>query len=84
MLTIKVIGPGCERCKELERLCFNVCAENDIDADIQKISDMVKIASLGIMATPALIINDKLYVSGKLPTKHTLVHWIKENVTEQV
>jgi len=82
MLTIKVIGPGCERCKELERMCFNVCAENDIDADIQKISDMVKIASLGIMATPALIINEKLYVSGKLPTKNTLVHWIKENVTE--
>jgi small redox-active disulfide protein 2 len=84
MLTIKVIGPGCDRCKELERMCFNVCAENDIDADIQKISDIVKIASLGIISTPALIINDKLYVSGKLPTKHTLEHWIKENVPEQV
>ena len=82
ILTIKVIGPGCERCIELERMCFNVCAENNFDADIQKISDIAIIASLGIMATPALIINDKLYVSGKLPVKHTLVHWIKENVTE--
>jgi len=84
MLTIKVIGPGCERCKELERMCFNVCAENDFDADIHKITDMAKIASLGIIATPALIINDKLYVSGKLPTKHTLVHWIKDKVTVPV
>lgn len=84
MITIKVIGPGCIRCKELERMCFNVCAENDFDADIRKISDITEIASLGIMATPALIVNDKLYVSGKLPTKHTLVNWIKQNVTEQV
>jgi small redox-active disulfide protein 2 len=84
MITIKVIGPGCERCKELERMCFNVCAENDFDADIQKISDMTEIAALGIIATPALIINDKIYVSGKLPTKHTLVNWIRQNITEQV
>ena len=84
MLTIKVIGPGCERCKELERMCFNVCAENNIDADIQKISDINNIASLGIIATPALIINDKLYLSGKLPTKHTLLNWIKQNIPEQV
>jgi small redox-active disulfide protein 2 len=84
MLTIKVIGPGCERCKELERMCFNACAENNIDADIQKISDISKIAELGLIATPALIINEKLYLSGKLPTKHTLVNWIKQNVPMHV
>ena len=80
MLTIKVIGPGCESCKEPERMCFDACDENDIDADIQKITDIVKIASLGIMATPALIINDRLYLSGKLPVKNTLARWIKENM----
>jgi small redox-active disulfide protein 2 len=84
MLTIKVIGPGCPRCKDLEKMCFNVCAENDIDADIQKITDINKIASMGVLATPALFINDKLYIKGKLPTKSTLVHWIKENLTEHV
>jgi len=84
MLTIKVIGPGCERCKELERMCFNACAENNIDADIQKISDINKIAELGIISTPALIINEKLYLSGKMPTKHTLVNWIKQNVQMHV
>lgn len=84
MVTIRVFGPGCERCKELERMCFNACAENDIDADIQKITDVSKIAQFGIMATPALMINDKLYSSGKIPTKHTLVNWIKQNVHEQV
>lgn len=84
MLIIKVIGPGCSRCKDLEKMCFNVCAENDIDADIQKITDINQIASMGILATPALFINDKLYLKGKMPTKSTLVHWIKENITEHV
>jgi len=57
---------------------MNVLAENDIDADIQKITDIKEIAKLGIISTPALIINDKVMVSGKLPTKSTLLHWIKE------
>ena len=79
MLTIKVLGPGCCRCNDLEMLCMNVLAENDIDADLQKITDMKEIAAHGIMSTPALIINDKIMVSGKLPTKATLLHWINEN-----
>ena len=79
MLTIKVLGPGCCRCNDLEKLCMNILAENDIDADLQKITDMKEIASLGIMSTPALIINDKVMVTGKLPTKSTFLHWIKTN-----
>ena len=78
MLKIRVLGPGCVRCNDLEKLCMNVLAENDIDADIQKITDIKEIAKLGIISTPALIINDKVMVSGKLPTKSTLLHWIKE------
>ena len=79
MLTIRVLGSGCVRCNDLEKLCMNVLAENDIDADIQKITDMKEIAKLGIISTPALIINDKVMVSGKIPTKSTLLHWFKEN-----
>jgi small redox-active disulfide protein 2 len=79
MVTIRVLGPGCARCNELEKMCFNVAAENSIDADIQKISDMKKIAELGIISTPALIINGKTYCSGKIPTKSTLLHWLKDN-----
>lgn len=80
ILTIRVFGTGCLRCNELEKMCFNVCAENDIDADIQKITDINKIAETGIMVTPALVINGKLYAKGKLPVKSTLKHWITENI----
>jgi len=79
MVTIRVLGACCSRCEELEKMCFNVLAENNIDADIQKISDMKIIAGYGVMSTPGLVINDKVYCSGKLPTKSTLIHWIMEN-----
>ena len=80
MLTIKVLGPGCTRCSDLEKLCINVLAENDIDADLQKVTDIKEIAGYGIMSTPALIINEKVMVSGKLPSKSTLLNWFKESV----
>ncbi len=79
MLTIRVLGIGCPRCNELEKMCYNITAEFNLDADIQKITDLKKISELGVMHTPALIINDKIYCSGKIPTSHTLKNWILMN-----
>lgn len=78
MIEVKVLGSGCARCKELEKMCFNVAAENSIDADIQKISDLREIMSYGIMQTPGLVINGKLRLAGKLPTASTLLRWMQE------
>lgn len=78
MIEIKILGSGCARCDELEKLCRNVAAENDINADIQKISDLKEIMSYGIMQTPGLVINGKVKISGKLPTTSTLLNWMKE------
>ena len=58
-------------------MCFNVAAENNLDADIQKITDLKEIMSYGIMQTPGLVINGKLKLSGKLPTETTLLHWMQ-------
>jgi small redox-active disulfide protein 2 len=79
MLEIKVLGTGCARCKELEKMCFDVAAENNITADIQKVTDLKDIMSYGIMQTPGLVMNGKVLLSGKLPTKSTLLNWMKEN-----
>lgn len=79
MLEIKVLGTGCARCKELEKMCLNVAAENNINADIQKITDIKDIMSYGIMQTPGLVINGVVKLSGKLPTASTLLNWMKEN-----
>ena len=78
MIEVKVLGSGCARCKELEKMCLNVAAENNIDADIQKISDLKEIMSYGIMQTPGLVINGKVKLAGKLPNAPTLLHWMQE------
>lgn len=78
MLHIQVVGPSCINCQTLEKLCFNVVAEQDLDANIEKITDVRKYADLGIFVTPALIVNGKVLSMGKIPTKHTLAHWLAE------
>lgn len=78
MVEIKVLGTGCARCNELERMCYNVAAENNIDADIRKVSDLKEIMSYGIMQTPGLVINGKVKISGKLPAASTLLVWLQE------
>jgi len=76
MLEIKVLGSGCTNCVTLEKLCREVVAENAIEANIQKVTDFKEIAAYGIMSTPGLVINGKVVLSGKLPTKSTLTHWL--------
>jgi len=78
MLNIKVVGPGCINCEKLYKLCMNVAAEKELEADIQKIVEPKKFGELGIWMTPALIVNDKILVQGKIPTKSTLEHWLSD------
>ncbi len=78
MLNIKVVGPGCMNCEKLATMCKGVVTENNIQAEIEKITDISKFADLGIMMTPGLLINNKVVSSGKIPTKSTLTHWIIE------
>lgn len=79
MTTIKVYGTGCARCRNLEHLCYDAVAEMNIDADIQKVTEIDAIVKAGILMTPGLEINGKIVSAGKIPTKETLIHWIREN-----
>lgn len=79
MLEIKILGPGCPNCIRLENMCREVVAENNLDATIEKVSNIDEFWKYGVMLTPALIVNGKLLVQGKLPTRHTLVHWLNKN-----
>jgi len=80
MLNIKVVGPGCLNCNRLEQMCRNIVEENNLEANIEKISDLNKFAELGILMTPGLIINNKVISSGKVPVKGTLEKWILDAV----
>jgi small redox-active disulfide protein 2 len=80
MLNIKVVGSGCPNCKKLAALCQEVIEENNITAEIEKVTDVNKFAELGILMTPGLLLNDKVVSSGKIPLKATLANWIKNAV----
>ncbi len=76
MLNIKVVGSGCPTCQKLEQLCRDVIYENNIVAEIEKITDFNEFADLGIFMTPGLLLNNKVISSGKLPIKSKLEKWI--------
>ena len=67
-MIIKVLGPGCANCKNLERVTRQALAELGLDATIEKVTDYPSIAGYGVMSTPALVIDDRLVLSGRVPT----------------
>lgn len=83
MLSIKVLGSGCANCKNLESLCKEVVAENNIEATIEKVTELKDIMSYGVMSTPGLVVNEKVIHTGKLPTKSTLTHWLTSELVNQ-
>jgi len=68
-MTIKILGTGCAKCKTLEKLTAEVVSENSFDAEITKEEDIVKIMNYGVMGTPGLVINEKVAISGRVPSK---------------
>lgn len=75
MLNVKVLGSGCPNCKKLEALCNEVISENNLEADVEKVTDMNKFADYGVMMTLGLVVNGKVLTQGKIPTKSTLENW---------
>ena len=67
-MNIKILGTGCSRCKTLEKLTREVVEQNGIEATITKVEDIVEIMKYGIMSTPALVINEKVEIKGRVPS----------------
>ncbi len=71
-MDIKILGTGCKKCQQLETLTRHAVAELELDADIDKITDPAEIASWGVMATPALVINDNVVAAGRVPDERAI------------
>jgi len=77
-LEIKVLGPGCARCNQLEQDLMAVMAEMNLPADIEHVTDVLEIGSYGVMGTPALLINGAVKSVGSIPSKAKLKIWLTE------
>lgn len=67
-MIVKVLGPGCNNCKNLEKATRQALADLGLDATVEKVTDYPTIVGYGVMATPALVVDEKLVVSGRVPT----------------
>ena len=71
-MEVKVLGTGCKKCNELEKATRKAVAELGIDANIEKVEDMMKIMEYGANRTPALVVDGKVVVSGRVPNEKKL------------
>lgn len=67
-MKIKVLGTGCTKCKTLEKMTRETIAELGIVAEVEKVEDIVAIMGYSVMTTPALVINEKVVLKGRIPT----------------
>lgn len=67
-MEIKVLGTGCPKCKTLEKLTREVVERNAIDATIVKVEDIMEIMNYGVITTPALVIDGKIVLKGRVPS----------------
>jgi len=76
-LEIKVLGPGCSRCNQLEKDVMAVMNEMDLVADVEHVTDINAISKYGVMGTPALILNGKVMAVGTVPPRAKLKTWLQ-------
>ena len=75
-MKIQVAGPGCPRCQETEKNVREACSQLNLAADISHVFDMKEFAKLGVLFTPAVIVDGKIVISGKLPTVEELKKYL--------
>lgn len=78
-MIIKVLGPGCSRCRKLTKKVSMIVKSHNIDAEIIKVEDFKEIMKYGIRSTPALVINEKLVCFMNIPSDNDLIKYINEN-----
>ena len=75
-MDIKILGSGCPKCQRLEQLTREVATEIGVDAQFEHVRDIAKIMEYSVLSTPALVIEGKVKVAGRMPTKEEISHWL--------
>jgi len=79
-MEIKVLGTGCAKCKSLEKITRKAVDELNLDATVSKVEDIQKIMEYAVLRTPALVINEKVVLSGQVPKVSALKDLLTHNL----
>lgn len=75
-MNIKILGTGCSNCKRLEANTKNAIEELGLDVTIEKVTDIKDIMKYGVMSTPALVVDEKVKVMGKVPSSEEIKKYL--------
>jgi len=75
-MKIEILGTGCVKCHKLDELVRATVKESGVDAEVSKVEDIKKIMGYGVMTTPALVIDGKVKVAGRIPTVSEIKQFI--------
>jgi small redox-active disulfide protein 2 len=76
-MEIKVLGPGCPKCRQTEEVVRQAVAESGVAADVEKVTDVMAIAGYGVFGTPAVVVGGEVKVVGRIPSKDEVKSWLK-------
>ena len=82
MLTIKVLGPGCQNCKNVEAVARKAAMNFGLQAEFVKVTDWAEIKKYPILATPGLVVNEKLVCAGRIPSEAEVMTWLANAAME--
>ena len=84
MLSIKVLGPGCDNCKKVEAIARQAAANLGAEAQFEKVTDRAEYPKYGLMYTPGLVIDNKLVCAGRIPTEAEVMTWLSTALEQQL
>jgi len=76
MMDIKILGTGCAKCQQTEKLVREVLDETGVAAQVEKVADIKSITKYGVMLTPAVVVDGEVKIVGKIPKKEDIKSWL--------
>lgn len=77
-MEIKVCGPGCAKCDQVEKIVMEAVTESGLAVEVQKVTDFRQIAALGVFSTPAVLIDGRVRCVGTVPSRQEVLGWLKQ------
>lgn len=77
-MDIKILGTGCAKCQQTEKLVREVLDETGVAAQVEKVADIKSITKYGVMITPAVVVDGEVKIVGKIPKKEDIMTWLKK------